>query len=108
MESLSREALHLIAGTLKLLASPTRLAILQHICHGEQSVGRLVELTGFKQANVSRQLSLLHRGGIVRRRTDGNSVYYTAADETLPKLCELMRESVMARQDEMLAALGDA
>ena len=34
----------------KLLSSPTRLDILQHICEEEKTVSTLVELTGCKQA----------------------------------------------------------
>jgi DNA-binding transcriptional ArsR family regulator len=106
MEALSPEALHLLANRFKLLASPTRLAIMQHICHDERTVSELVDLTDFKQANVSRQLSMLHRGGLVRRRTAGTNVYYTVADASLPQLCTIMRDSLRARQDELLASLG--
>ncbi len=107
MEAMNPEALHLLANRFKLLASPTRLAIMQHICHDERTVGELVELTGFKQANVSRQLSMLHRGGLVRRRAAGTSVYYTVADASLPQLCGIMRESLRTQQGELLASLGD-
>ena len=107
MDQMSPAALRLLANRFKLLASPTRLAIMQCICHDERTVGELVELTGFKQANVSRQLGLLHRGGMVRRRTAGTSVHYTIADESLPQLCGIMRESLRASQDELLASLGD-
>ena len=107
MDALSPAALQLLANRFKLLSSPTRLSIMQHICHDERTVSELIELTGFKQANVSRQLSLLHRGGLARRRAEGTNVYYTAADESLPKLCMLMRESLMKGQGELLQSLGD-
>ncbi|MHC4859813.1 MAG: ArsR family transcriptional regulator, partial [Planctomycetota bacterium] len=57
MEPMSYDALKLIADRFKLLTNPTRLEILQHICETEHTVGELVSLTGFKQANVSKQLS---------------------------------------------------
>ncbi len=107
MDALSPEALHLLANRFKLLASPTRLAIMQHICHAEHTVTELVGLTAFKQANVSRQLSMLHRGGLVRRRTSGTNVHYTVADASLPQLCTIMRESLRARQDELMASLRE-
>ncbi len=107
MDRLSKQVLTIIADRFKLLSSPTRLEILQHICHGERSVTALVELTGFKQANVSKQLSLLDRAGLVRRRVEGNHVYYTAADQRLPQLCEIMHEEVRARQGELMASLED-
>jgi len=107
MDRLSKQALKIIADRFKLLSSPTRLEILQHICREEKSVTALVELTGFKQANVSKQLSLLDRAGLVRRRTEGNHVYYTAADQRLPQLCEIMHEEVRTRQTELMASLED-
>jgi len=108
METMSTAALQLLANRFKLLSSPTRLAIMQHICHDERTVSELIELTGFKQANVSRQLSMLHRGGLARRRSEGTNVFYTAADESLPKLCMLMRDSLRLRQGELLESLGDS
>ena len=107
MDRLSKQALRIIADRFKLLASPTRLEILQHICREERTVTALVELTGFKQANVSKQLSLLDRAGLVRRRAEGNHVYYTAADQRLPQLCEIMHEEVRLRQGEVMASLED-
>jgi DNA-binding transcriptional ArsR family regulator len=105
VDPLPPAALKLIADRFKLLSSPTRLAILQLVCERERTVGELVEETGFKQANVSKQLSMLDRGGLVRRRVDGTHVYYTMADEALPKLCGIMQESLMNRQGELLGIL---
>ena len=107
MEQLGKEALKIVAQRFKLLSNPTRLDILQHICESEQTVGELVDLTGFKQANVSKQLGLLDRAGLVRRRVDGNHVYYTMADDSLPRLCEIMKESLLARHGELMASLGE-
>jgi DNA-binding transcriptional ArsR family regulator len=108
MEPLSDDALRLIAERFKLLANPTRLAILQHICEAEKCVGELVSLTGFKQANVSKQLNLLRQAGLVRRRTEGTHVYYTVSDDSLPKLCSIIHEGIVARERELLERLGES
>ena len=100
MEILSKPQLNLIADRFKLLASPTRLELLQHICTEEKDVGTLVALTGHKQANVSRHLGMLDRAGVVARRVDGNHVYYRVKDRCMPRLCEVMREGIR----EQLAA----
>ncbi len=102
---LGKPALKLVADRFKLLASPTRLELLQHVCSGERSVSELVSLTGFKQANVSRNLSMLDRAGLVRRRVDGSHVYYSLAEPTLPSLCELMQASLRNSQDRARSCL---
>lgn len=106
MEKMSAGALALVANRFKLLSSPTRLAILQCICIRERTVTDLVCCTGQKQSNVSRQLGLLRQAGLVTRRVEGTNAFYGIADETLPKLCELMHESLKARHDEMAASLA--
>ena len=105
MEALSAEALRIIADRFKLLANPTRLMILQHICDEERCVGDLVALTGCKQANVSKQLTLLNQAGLVRRRVDGTHVYYSVSDGSLPELCRIMQEGIRTRQREVLTDL---
>ncbi len=105
-ETLPREALAQVADRFKLLSNPTRLEILQHICDGEMTVGELVGRTGFKQANVSKQLGLLDRGGLVRRRAEGTRVYYTVADPMLPQLCRVVKETIRTTEDGRLRALG--
>ena len=105
METLTEKALEMIAERFGLLANPSRLMILQHICGEERTVSELVKLTGFKQANVSKQLGMLDRGGLVTRRVDGNRVYYGLGDASLPRLCEVMQESMKARQAALLREL---
>jgi DNA-binding transcriptional ArsR family regulator len=105
MEPMSEEVLRVLADRFKLLANPTRLGILQHICEKEMRVGELVEATDFKQANVSKQLSLLHQAGLVQRRVDGTHVYYTVADDSLPRLCRIIREGLISRERELLRKL---
>jgi ArsR family transcriptional regulator len=70
---------------------------------GERSVGELVVATGGSQANVSKQLAILHRAGWVQRRRAGQSVLYALADERTFALCELM----CARVRERAARAGD-
>ena len=105
MDILPHEVLQVLAERFKLLANPTRLAILQHICEAEKRVGELVDLTGFKQANVSKQLNLLNQAGLVRRRAEGTHAFYTVADDSLPRLCQIIHEEVVNREREPLDKL---
>jgi DNA-binding transcriptional ArsR family regulator len=108
MEPMSNDVLEMLARRFKLLANPARLAILQRICAGEETVSALQEMTGLKQSHVSKQLGMLDAAGMVRRRTDGNRVYYMVADASLPRICEIVHASLAERQQAMASRLTEA
>lgn len=105
MDEIPRETLVLLAKRFKLLAHPDRLGILMHLCRAERNVGELQALTGLGQANLSRQLSMLDAGGLVRRRAEGTRAYYSLADGSLPEICGVAKQSIEARHDAILATL---
>ena len=76
-----------------LLAEPSRLKILFILCNGEKSVNQVTGESGSSQANVSRHLTALHREGILQRRKEGVTVYYSIGDEATLGICQ----SVCAR-----------
>jgi ArsR family transcriptional regulator len=84
------ELFELVAQRFKVLAEPARLAILNALRAGEQSVSELMETTGLSQANLSKHLQLLHRGGFLDRRRDGIYIYYRLAGEDIFRLCDIM------------------
>lgn len=85
------EKLQFTAGILKLIASPTKLAIIVHLQqHGETTVGDLCSATGQSQPLLSRHLSVLKSGGVVDNRRDGKNVYYFLAMEEVVKVLECM------------------
>ncbi len=88
--SLSAAQLARVASVFKALSEPTRLRILQAICHGPRSVSEIVEHTEATQANVSKHLSLLVHAGVLERRRDGQRVFYGMRDQLVPRLCELV------------------
>lgn len=90
MMTKSRPALEQIADFCKVLREPVRLRILNAIGSGELSVGRIVELTGESQPNVSRHLAVLTKAGLIRRRQVRNIVYCSVADERVWKLCRVV------------------
>ena len=87
---LSSEALDLVARRFAVLAEPMRLRLLQSLFDGEKNVNALVELTGGTQANISRHLQTLTEARLLRRRKEGLQVFYSIADPTIFKLCELV------------------
>ncbi len=79
-----------LAERFKALSEPNRLAILSTLHAGELSVGELVGRTGLGQANVSKHLDVLRRGGFLERRKDGLNVYYRIADREVFRICDVM------------------
>lgn len=86
----NRAALEKIASSFRALSEPTRLAILQELKKGPQTVNELVETLGLSQANASKQLSVLRDAGFLTREARGTSAYYSIADDTVMELCSLM------------------
>lgn len=79
-----------VANQFRAFAEATRLAILQELKSGELSVSEIVERLTTSQANVSKQLKLLHDAGIVSRRKQGAQVLYQIADPMVFELCGLV------------------
>ncbi len=66
-----------LAATLKALAHPARIAIIQHLAKTEHCIcGDLVEELGLAQATISQHLKELRNIGIIRGCVEGTSVGY--------------------------------
>ena len=107
------EFLDLMAGKFRMLADPTRLAILRTLMRGERNVTQVVEETGRNQANVSKHLKMLVEAGLATRRKEGLQVFYTLDDPLVERLCKLVCETIveeaqqeMARQKTLLDGWG--
>lgn len=71
---------------LKLLADPTRLRILWALLHGEHAVNELAGHVDARPAAVSQHLAKLRLAGLVRRRRDGNRIFYAVENEHIERL----------------------
>lgn len=85
-----------------------RIRILDHLREGEASVQELTEALGASQQNVSKHLQVLLEAGIVGRRKDGNSAYYSIADPSVFALCEEVCGSVQRQLAELGALVEGA
>jgi DNA-binding transcriptional ArsR family regulator len=81
------EVFDAVAAYFSILSEPTRLKIMHTISHEERSVNQIVDEVGATQTNISRHLNLMHRGGVVTRRKDGNQVFYRIADPAMVEIC---------------------
>lgn len=92
----ANEVAALVAKKFRLLADPTRLAILCTLMGSDElNVGTVVIKTGRTQANVSKHLKTLMSAGCVGRRKEGLQVYYRLDDPIVEKLYQLGRDSVL-------------
>lgn len=85
------------AGLFRALMHPARLAILEALRHGEQCVGHVESVLGFRQAYISQQLATLRKVGLVEDRRDGWNVYYRVARPEVFALLDVSRAMVGGR-----------
>ena len=60
----------------------------------------LVDETQTSQANVSKHLKVMLQAGILSRRTEGTSAYYSVADELIFDLCNLVCDRLATRIEQ--------
>jgi len=108
MVEASRQPLYRMkADFFKTLGHPARIRVLELLSEREHAVSEMVTEIGIEPANLSQQLSVLRRAGLVVARRDGLSVTY---ELTSPRVAELLATarailtSVIAGQAETLEA----
>jgi DNA-binding transcriptional ArsR family regulator len=90
-ELLPPELIEHVAARFRVLGDATRLSILRLLRErGEMNVGEICAELETSQANVSKHLGVLAGAGIVARRREGTAAYYTIADPTINRLCDVV------------------
>jgi rhodanese-related sulfurtransferase len=80
-----------LAETAGVLASPSRVELLDLLAQGERSVEELSEASRLSIANASQHLQQLRRAGIVSRRRKGRQILYDLADVRVLDLMAILR-----------------
>ncbi len=94
-----------IAGRLRAMSDPARLAIIHCLCGGEKNVSCIVDETGYGQACVSKHLSILRRHELVSTRRDHRKIFYSLTS-TLPEdICRMVCRSIEDTATDRLDAL---
>lgn len=94
-----------VAQRFRVLGDSNRLLILRLLlAQGETTVGEVVGALEMSQANVSKHLRHLLDAGIVRRRAEGTSAYYSLVDPSVERLCSI----VCDRIESQVAAEAEA
>lgn len=87
-EPLDRVSLERLAGVFRAFGDATRLALLQELKSGAKNVNELQAALGTSQANISRQLKVLHEAGLLSRERRGSLVFYEISEGLVMEICE--------------------
>lgn len=92
----------------KTLSHPLRIRVLELLTEREHSVGELLRGIDIEASNLSQQLAVLRRAGLVTTRKEGSTVYYSLASTQIADLMGVARSiltSVLSGQAELLTTL---
>jgi ArsR family transcriptional regulator len=92
----------------KTLGHPVRIRVLELLSEREHSVGELLGDIEVEPSNLSQQLAVLRRSGLVVTRKAGSSVYYSLVSPQIAELMAVARSiltSVLSEQADMLTTL---
>ena len=92
----------------RLLSEPARLQLLCYLKQGRTDVATLIELTGFSQSHISRQLGQLQRAGLVRCERDGSRTIWQTEGDLVDELCQLVQGRLRQRLEAQLQELRTA
>ena len=89
----------------KTLGHPTRVRVLELLSTREMSVAELMTQIGIEASNLSQQLAVLRRFGLVTTRRQGNNVFYSLSSPELAELFAVARRFLTARLNEQVDML---
>ncbi|MBF6149343.1 ArsR/SmtB family transcription factor [Nocardia nova] len=93
----------------KTLGHPIRIRVLELLSEREQAVSEMLAEIGIEPANLSQQLAILRRAGLVVARREGLSVTYELTSPQVAELLVVARAiltGVVAGQAEALEELA--
>src|ERR1700757_765297 len=91
----------------KTLGHPARIRILELLSVQDRSVSDLLPEIGIESSNLSQQLGVLRRAGVVTARKDGNSVVYSIASPDIAELLAVARKVLTTVLSDRVAVLDD-
>lgn len=95
----------------RMLGHPVRIRVLELLQDGPRPVRELLAEIEVERSNLSQQLAVLRRSGIVSSARDGDTVVYALAGPDVADLLKAARRiltEMLAGQQDLLAELRDA
>lgn len=95
IKELDIERLEQVAGMLKAMAHPMRIAILKHLEGNKKlTVTEIHELLGIEQSTTSHHLGILKDKGVLCSRREGKNTYYFLKSNVLMKVVDCINHCV--------------
>ena len=102
---MSRPLYQVKADFFKTLGHPARIRVLELLSEREHAVSEMLPEVGIEPANLSQQLAVLRRAGLVTTRKEGSAVYYSLTTSSVAELLAIARKiltNVISGQVELL------
>ncbi|OLT18859.1 transcriptional regulator [Pseudonocardia sp. CNS-139] len=105
---MSRPLYQAKAEFFKTLGHPVRIRVLELLSIREHAVSELLAEIEVESANLSQQLAVLRRAGLVTTRREGSAVFYSLTSPRVSELLAVARAiltGVLSGQVELLEEL---
>jgi ArsR family transcriptional regulator len=91
----------------KTLGHPARIRILELLVERDRSVAELLPKIGLEASNLSQQLAVLRRAGVVTSRKQGGTVIYSLASADMAELMAVARKVLTGLLADRVGLLKD-
>lgn len=91
----------------KTLGHPARIRVLELLAERDRAVGELLTEIGLEASNLSQQLAVLRRAGVVMATKEGNTVLYSIASPVITELLAVARKALTGLLNDQVALLDD-
>lgn len=95
------------ADFFKTLGHPVRIRVLELLGQREHAVSEMLPEVGVEAANLSQQLAVLRRAGLVTTRKEGSAVYYSLTSPRVAELLAVARGILTEVLTEQLGLIND-
>lgn len=91
----------------KTLGHPVRIRVLELLGQREHAVSEMLPEVGVEAANLSQQLAVLRRAGLVTTRKEGSAVYYSLTSPRVAELLAVARSILTEVLTEQVGLIND-
>ena len=94
MKLLDEDKIIDLAELYKIFGDSTRIKIINILIDNELCVNQISEKTNVSQSAISHQLRILKSSKFVKYRKEGNSIFYSLADDHVEKIFKIGCEHI--------------